>query len=164
MQHNGENGGECFAQLFSSDKERVCALDKFFYALDFVRQTDEFGVADLQKYLKCGFGTLCKITDALSALDIVEPTGGFPRRYKRVASESELTHDIYYNGSVYEDGSENDSGWDPSLFRSREACIDYVKKAYGDIKKPVYMIDKIRIGEGFDVIAREEIKGYGEDS
>ena len=32
----------------------------------------------------------------------------------------------------------------------------------GDFKKPVYVIEKIRVGNGWKIIGKEEIKGYEE--
>ena len=73
---------EYTVELFDGTKEYVvelpdvvdktCALEPFLNSLDFVKGVDEFKTAQLQRYLKCGYGTVCKVLDALCALCVVE--------------------------------------------------------------------------------------------
>jgi hypothetical protein len=61
-----------------NEADKTCALDQFIKALDFVKEADEFKTVQLQRYLKCGFGTVCKVLDALCVLCAVEKNGDPP--------------------------------------------------------------------------------------
>ena len=65
--------------------DKSCALDPFLRSLAFVAQTSEFGTAQLQRYLKCGYGRVCKVIDALCSLYVIEISSPPPHlRYKRI--------------------------------------------------------------------------------
>ena len=53
-------------------QDKRCALKQFMESIDFVKQTETFKMSDLQRYLKCGYATACKVVDALCALCIIE--------------------------------------------------------------------------------------------
>ena len=54
--------------------------------------------------------------------------------------------------------TEYSSGWDPSLFRTREEALNYAKAAYGkDYENPVLVVEKIQVGNGWDTLEKEEI-------
>ena len=73
-----------FSTMFLADKS--CALRQFFCALDFLRVTEEFKTAELQRYLKCGYDKARKTIDALIALSIIEKIADErPSKYKRIA-------------------------------------------------------------------------------
>ena len=58
--------------------DKTCALDHFIKSLEFVKEVNEFTTAQLQRYLKCGYGTVCKVLDALCTLCVVEKISGPP--------------------------------------------------------------------------------------
>ena len=41
-----------------------CALEAFLRSLTFVRENEVFSTEDLQRYLKCSYGTVCEVIDA----------------------------------------------------------------------------------------------------
>ena len=133
-------------------------------ALDFVRERDsEFTTADVQKCLKVGFGSTVKLIDAMLALCVIEITEERPRKYKRLCDKNEIQHNVYYNGCVHEADNELNSGWDPALFRTKEDCLAYLKAHYGDdFSDPIYVIETVKVGDGWEVIDRERIDAaYG---
>ena len=149
-------------ELFATKNHCItnsCALRSFLNSLNFVREKEEFSTAELQRHLRCGYGRVCKVIDALVALQVVAATETQPKMYKRLVESSEIDHDIYYNGWVNEADDKYNSGWDPALFRSKAQCLEYVKESYPGFEKPVYVISKIKIGgdDGWEVIEREEI-------
>ena len=58
--------------------DKVHALEPFIKSLEFVKETEEFKTAQFQRYLKCGYGTVCKVLDALCALCVIEIISGPP--------------------------------------------------------------------------------------
>ena len=64
--------------------DKSCALKQFLQSLDFVKNNEEFKLVDLQRYLQCGFGTACKVRDALVALCVIERMDEPSRKYKRI--------------------------------------------------------------------------------
>ena len=65
--------------------DNICKLDWFLESLKFVRETEEFKTSDLQRYLKCSYGTVCKVLDALCVLCVIEIIEGPPNlRYRRL--------------------------------------------------------------------------------
>ena len=64
--------------------DKTCALTPFFTALEFVKGNEEFKLVDLQRYLGCRFGTVCKVRDALVALCVIEMAEESPRKYRRI--------------------------------------------------------------------------------
>lgn len=103
---------------------------------------------------------MVKVIDAMIALCVIEVTEEKPRKYKRICEKDEINLDIYYNGWMRDCDTEYSSGWDPSLFRTREEALNYAKAAYGDwvdYKSPVYVVEKIQVGNGWDSIEKEEI-------
>ena len=160
-----DEGLEYLLSILPPGPDKSCALHLLPRALDFVREKDEFDTADLQRYLRCRYGNVCQIIDALVALRVIAVTETQPKRYKRVVESSEIDHDIYYNGWVNEADNEYTSAWDPAMFRSKEQCIEYVKASYSGFEKPVYVISKIKIGgdDGWELIEKEVIKGYEEN-
>jgi hypothetical protein len=54
--------------------------------------------------------------------------------------------------------TEYSSGWDPSLFRSGEEALNYVKATYGkDFENPVLVLEKIQVGNSWELVDREII-------
>ena len=47
-------------------------LKFFFAALNFVKENNEFCTAALQRYLKCAYGTVSNVLDALCSLNVIE--------------------------------------------------------------------------------------------
>ena len=66
------------------EEDKSCALKQFLQSLDFVKNNEEFKLVDLQRYLQCGFGTACKVRDALVALCVIERMDEPSRKYKRI--------------------------------------------------------------------------------
>jgi hypothetical protein len=66
--------------------DKSCALNQFMKSIDFVKQTKEFKMADIQRYLKCGYGTARKVVDALCALCVIEIVDEPLFKYKRIAT------------------------------------------------------------------------------
>lgn len=66
------------------EEDKTCALEPFLQSLDFVKANEEFKVVDLQQYLQCGFGTACKVRDALVVLCVIEKVEEASRKYKRI--------------------------------------------------------------------------------
>lgn len=69
--------------------DKSCALKKFMKSLDFIKENKEFNMVDIQRYLKCGYGTACKVCDALVALCVVEKRDTLPM-FKVIIIESIL--------------------------------------------------------------------------
>ena len=65
----------------SPDKTNV--LPHFISALDFLDGREEFSKAELQRYLKCGYGTVCKILDAMFVLCVVDKVVGTSNTYRK---------------------------------------------------------------------------------
>lgn len=68
----------------SKGPDKTCALKEFTKSLDFVKQTKEFKMSDIQRYLKCGYGTACKVVDALCALWAIEKKETSPISFVRI--------------------------------------------------------------------------------
>ena len=56
----------------------TCKLEFFMLSLDFVKENDEFSTAEMQRHLKCGYGTVCKVLDALCAICVIKIKAGPP--------------------------------------------------------------------------------------
>ena len=143
---------------------KSCALRLLPRALDFVRERgDEFVTAQMQKHLQTGYGKTVKILDALVALCVIEVVEEKPMKYKRICEKSEIEHDVFYNASICEAENEDHGGWDPSLFRTRDEALKYAKEAYGgSFRNPIYIIEKVRVGNGWEIVEKEEMKYYEE--
>ena len=159
-----DEGFEYLLSILPPEPDKSCALHLLPRALDFVRVMDtEFGTAQMQKYLKTGYGKAVKILDALIALCVIEVVEEKPIKYKRLAHKGLIEHDIFYNVTVREVDDEYSSAWDPSLFRTVTEAMKYAKESYGGgFRNPVYIIEKVRVGNGWEIIGRDEIKGYEE--
>ncbi len=72
------DGTKEYVVEFSDEADKTCALEPFIKSLEFVKETEEFKTAQLQRYLKCGYGTVCKVLDALRALCVIEIVSGPP--------------------------------------------------------------------------------------
>jgi hypothetical protein len=66
------------------EEDKTCALEPFLQSLDFVKENEEFKLVDLQRYLQCGYGTACKVRDALVVLCVIEKAEEASRKYKRI--------------------------------------------------------------------------------
>ena len=156
-----DEGLEYLLSILPPGPDKSCALHLLPRALDFVRERDsEFGTAQMQKHLKTGYGNTVKILDALVALCVIEVLEEKPIKYKRLCEKNEIQHDVFYNTTIHEADDEYHSGWDPGLFRTRDEALNYAKEAYGDdFKNPVYIVEKIRVGTGWDVLEKEEVGG-----
>ena len=154
-----DEGLEYLLSILPPGPDKSCALHLLPRALDFVREMDtEFGTAQMQKHLKTGYGKTVKVIDALIALCVIEIVEEKPRKYKRLCEKNEIQHDVFYNTTIHEADDEYHSGWDPGLFRTRDESLHYAKEAYGDdFKNPVYIVEKIRVGTGWDVLEKEEV-------
>ena len=159
MNIEGEYTLDDILEMFPSEPNRKCALHLLPSALDFVRERDtEFGTAQMQKHLKSGYDQTVKVIDAMIALCVIEIVEEKPRKYKRICEKDEINHDIYYNGWMRDADTEYSSGWDPSLFRTRDEALNYAKAAYGkDFENPVLVVEKIQVGNGWETIEKEEI-------
>ena len=159
-----DEGLEYLLSILPPGPDKSYALHLLPRSLDFVREMDtEFGTAQMQKHLKTGYGKTVKILDALVALCVLEVVEEKPIKYKRLAYKGLIEHDIFYNVTVREVDDEYSSAWDPSLFRTVTDAMKYAKEAYGgSFRNPIYIIEKVRIGNGWEIIGRDEIKGYEE--
>ena len=72
---------------FPNEIDKTCALKPFLDSLDFVRGNEEFKLVDSQRFLRCGYGTLCKVRDALVALCMIEMLEKPFLRYKKLIQE-----------------------------------------------------------------------------
>ena len=156
-----DEGLEYLLSILPPGPDKSCALHLLPRALDFVRERDtEFGTAQMQKHLKkTGYGKTVKILDALVALCVIEVVEEKPIKYKRLANKGLIEHDIFYNVTVREADDEYSSAWDPSLFRTATEAMKYAKEAYGGgFRNPVYIIEKVRVGNGWDIIDRKEVE------
>ena len=151
---------EYLSSILPPEPDKSCALHLLPRALDFVRERDsEFGTAQMQKYLKTGYGKTVKILDALVALCVIEVVEEKPIKYKRLTYKGLIEHDVFYNVTVREADNEYNTSWDPSLFRTVTEAMKYVKEAYGGIfRNPIYIIEKVRVGNGWDIIDRKEVE------
>ena len=71
-----------------SKPKKSSALNEFLLALSFIEAREEpFRTLDLQRHLRCGYSTACKVIDALIALCIIEDAkSGVPRKYRIINS------------------------------------------------------------------------------
>ena len=154
-----DEGLEYLLSILPPGPDKSCVLHLLPRALDFVRERDtEFRTVDIQKFLKAGYGKVVKVIDAMIALCVIEVTEEKHRKYKRICTKDEINLDIYYNGWMRDADTEYSSGWDPSLFRTREEALNYAKAAYGkDCENPVLVVEKIQVGNGWDTLEKEEI-------
>ena len=75
---------EEFIVELPDEEDKSCALEPFLQSLDFVKNNEEFKLVDLQRYLQCGYGTACKVRDALVVLCVIEKVEEASRKYKRI--------------------------------------------------------------------------------
>jgi hypothetical protein len=75
---------EEFIVELPTEEDKTCALEQFLQSLDFVQENEEFKLVDLQRYLGCRFGTVCKVRDALVDLCVVEMVKEPSRKYRRI--------------------------------------------------------------------------------
>ena len=137
-------------------------LPIFMKSFDFLRENESFRTFDLQRFLHTGYSRVIKVIDALLALGIIDilDDGELPIRYYRSVIPELLNVNVFYNGRVEENGDENKSGWDPSLFRTKDEAVDYVKNTYDffDDKPLEVVVEKIRVGCEWEAIERETIE------
>ena len=69
---------EKYTLEFPNTQDKSCGLGFFLRSLNFVREVEEFKTSDLQRYLRCGYGTVCKVLDALCVLCAIEKIGEPP--------------------------------------------------------------------------------------
>ena len=77
-------GMEEFMVELPDKEDKTCELEQFMRSLNFVKENEEFKLVDLQRYLQCGFGTACKVRDALAALCVIEMLEESPCKYRRI--------------------------------------------------------------------------------
>ena len=143
--------------------EQNFKLPIFMKSFDFLRENESFRTFDLQRFLHTGYSRVIKVIDALLALGIIDilDDGELPIRYYRSVIPELLNVNVFYNGRIEENGDENKSGWDPSLFKTKEDCLSYLKSHYGDdFNGPVYVIETVKVGDGWEVIDCERIGAY----
>lgn len=68
-----------YAVELTCEENKTCKLNFFLSSLDYVREAGEFTTADLQRYLKCGYGTVSQVLDALCLLNVIETISDPPR-------------------------------------------------------------------------------------
>jgi hypothetical protein len=155
-----DEGFEYLMSVLPAGPDKSCALNLLPCALDFIRENEAFHTANLQRLLHTGYSRVIKVIDALLALGIIEIADEKERpiRYVRAVLPEQLDVNVFYNGRVEESGDENKSGWDPSLFKTKEECLAYLKSHYGDdFSGPVYVIETVKVGNGWEVIDCERI-------
>ena len=102
--------------------------------------------------------------DALCNLCVIqtykEAGGNGGLKYKRNVESNAINHDIYYNATIQEKGNPFSSGWDPSLFRTKDEAVEYVKNTYDffDDNPLEVVVEKIRVGREWEAIERETIE------
>ena len=144
-------------------KNPNCKLPIFMKSLDFLRENESFRTVDLQRFLHTGYSKVIKVIDALLSLGIIEIADEKERpiRYVRAVLPEQLDVNVFYNGCIEEKDDRNKSGWDPALFRTKNECLDYIKKEYSEhFTNPIYTIYTVSVGteSGWDVIDREIIE------
>ena len=72
------DGTKEYVVELTDEPDYACALEPFIKSIDFVKVTDEFKTVQLQRYLKCGYGTVCKVLDALCAICVIKIKSGPP--------------------------------------------------------------------------------------
>ena len=72
------DGTKEYVVELTDEPDKVCVLEQFIKSLDFVRIKGEFKIVELQKYLKCGYGTVYKVLDALCTICAIEIKSGPP--------------------------------------------------------------------------------------
>lgn len=88
-----DEGFEYLLSILPPGPDKSCALHLLPRALDFVRERDtEFDTADIQKFLKAGYGKVVKVIDAMIALCVIEVAEEKPRKYKRICEKSEIRY------------------------------------------------------------------------
>lgn len=65
----------------SDTPDKTNALPYFLDALTFLDGREEFTKAELQRHLKCGYGTVSKVLDALFVLCVVDKVIGTGNMY-----------------------------------------------------------------------------------
>ena len=68
-----------YAVELTCEENITCKLNFFLSSLDYVREAGEFTTADLQRYLKCSYGTVSRVLDALCLLNVIEIISDPPR-------------------------------------------------------------------------------------
>ena len=81
---------EEFIVELPTEEDKTCALEQFLQSLDFVQENEEFKLVDLQRYLGCRFGTVCKVRDALVALCVIEKMDETSRKYKGIKKQKTI--------------------------------------------------------------------------
>ena len=74
---------EYFVEL-PDESNKSCRLEFFLSSLDFVKENNEFCTADLQRYLKCAYGTVASVLDALCSLNVIEKSDAPPTNGGRI--------------------------------------------------------------------------------
>ncbi len=69
---------------FPEGPDKRCALKQFQDSLNFIKENKEFKIVDLQRYLRCGYGTTRKVVNALCALWVIEEKEGPPKKFIRL--------------------------------------------------------------------------------
>ena len=71
-----------YTPLSESNKSQGPDPDLLVIAESFAKENEEFKAVDLQRHLKCGFGTVTGVLDALCDSYIIEAQNTTPRTYK----------------------------------------------------------------------------------
>ena len=66
------DGTKKYIVALPDEADKTCALYPFIKSLDFLKEVNEFKTAQLQRFLKCGYGTVRKVLDALCNLCVIE--------------------------------------------------------------------------------------------
>ena len=72
------DGTKEYVVEFSDAVDKTCELELFLESLDYVKKVNEFKTAQLHRYLKCSYGKVSKVLDALCTLCVIEKIPGHP--------------------------------------------------------------------------------------
>ena len=57
---------------FTDEEDNLPELRQFLSTSKFLCENEEFTTAQMQRYLRCGYGTVCKVLDTLCLLCVIE--------------------------------------------------------------------------------------------
>ena len=78
-----DEGFEFLMAVLPPGPNKNPVLKEFLTSLSFIRdKKEEFRTVELQRFLRCGYGTVCKVIDALLALCVIETIEERPRKYR----------------------------------------------------------------------------------
>ena len=85
MDVNKEYTFEDVLAMFPEETEKSRIIDNFIEhlkkSLEFIKTIEAFKTVDLQRYLRCGYGDMCRVFDTLVLLGVVEKDESNPSKY-----------------------------------------------------------------------------------